>query len=150
MRRSKTIKIDGYERQIEIKELTVRQIINIAQAGNDKLFASTTDGSPSGSLADLRDFIESDLLPLCSNLSIEEIMDFPPSAVEEIINCFQEVNKSFFAVAGKTGLSNFGTIIKQAMLNDFSKMLAGSLKQDTGKEYLTMDTPTLSMPGTNI
>lgn len=143
MRRSKTFKIDGYEQQIEIKEMTVREIIELAQTGDGKLFAKDNGEGETkgGTLADLRDFIATDFLPKCTNLKIEDLLDLTPSAIEEIFDKFKEVNSAFFAMAGKTGLAEFGKNIKQAIINDFSAMLVGSLRQATETQSSTTDIP---------
>jgi hypothetical protein len=145
MRRSTTFTIDGLDRQIEVRELTVREIIELGQTGDAKLLnkidEGTGDNTVAGTLEDLRNFLEIDFLPKVTNLKLSELLDLTPSAIEEIYKQFQEVNKSFFALAGATGLGTLGSKIKKALINDFSAMLADSLSAATST-YGSTDTPT--------
>jgi hypothetical protein len=87
MRKTKTIKID--DREITIRELKVkdiRKIINQAE----------TD--------DFQRQIE-ELLPLATDLALEDMNDMAPSELKLLWEAFREVNSDFLALAGRLGIS---------------------------------------------
>lgn len=125
-------KIDGYEKQFEVRELTLRQIIELMKSG-DNIVNLETFG----------DYIKGTLLPLVSNIEMDELLDMRGSQVEDIVEKVKEVNKSFFVLAEEAGLADFLMQIKRAVLSDFSRLLVISLKPDTPKSSTT-DTHTSS------
>lgn len=133
MQRVISFKVNDYDRQIEIKELTVRQIIQLAQSGEKTATGNKDEkGNVIGAtMEDFKNFLQGDLLPLCTNLTLEEIIDFPPSVLREIYDKFKEVNKSFFDFAETVGLMNLLGELKRGILMDFSKMFVNLLNQDT-------------------
>jgi len=130
-RKTSTFKIEGRDKPIELKELTVKEIINLIQ------------GDYGNSLEDLKCIITK-FLPLCSNLSIEDFNSMTPSELEIIWSKFKEVNSSFLAVSQQVGLErmlgNLKEIVVKSVTEDFSRLLADSLKKVT-PESLTMDIP---------
>lgn len=121
MRKTKSFKIEGFDQQIMVKELTVNQIISLMQ--DDVL----TDAS----LDTLRTVFQDRLLPLClEGLTMKDLLDFAPSELEQIWDNFQEVNSSFFVLARKSGLMKSVDELRAAMLSDFSKLLVSSSSQD--------------------
>ena len=104
----------------QVYELRVKQIIALME---DNTFGDDL------SLLALKSFVESQLLPLCSNISMKELYDMYPSEIEECWNAFREVNASFFVGIKAMGLTSVMETVKQAIINDFSKMLVDSSKQ---------------------
>lgn len=131
-RKTTTFPIDGREGQIELRELSVKEIINIMQdeSGN--------------SMSDFKVLI-SKFLPKCSNLQkIEDLYDFTPSEIETIWEKFKEVNSVFLKVSQQMGLhkllGDFREKLIEAVTEDFSELLVDSLKKDIPK-LSTTDTP---------
>lgn len=92
MRKIKTIKID--DRELTVKELTVRQVWGLFQ-----------DGSEMSSRMD-------NLLEMaCPDLTRETAMDMAPSELMQVWDVFKEVNAAFLEIAKAVGLED---IVKQA------------------------------------
>ena len=122
MRKTKSFKIEGFDQQIKVKELTVKQILSLME--DDVL----TDAS----LDTLRKVFEDRLLPLClEGLTMNDLLEFAPSELMEIWDNFQEVNRSFLVLARKSGLIKSLDELRMAVFADFSKLLASSSNQDT-------------------
>jgi hypothetical protein len=121
-RKTKSFKIEGYDKQFKVKELTVREIISLIQD-------EALDGELS--LDDFKEYF-SEQLPKFSNIeSLESLMDMAPSEIKQIWDKFSEVNAVFFDVARKAGLDNMLGKLRQAILADFLNWLAPSSKPDT-------------------
>jgi len=119
MRKLKSFKIEGNEKQFEVRELTVREIIELVQGGPEG------EGGKS-----IMDSLKDSLLPICSNITIDELYDMAPSEIEVIFEKFKEVNRSFFDVARRAGLGTMvESYIKEAT-SKFSALPASLLKQD--------------------
>lgn len=124
MRKTKSFKIDGFDQQISVKELTVRQILSLIE--DDTL----TDTS----LDTLRGLFQDKFLPLCvEGITMNDMLDFAPSEILEIWDHFAEVNKAFFVVARKSGLLKSLDELREAVFTDFSKLLVDSSNQDTSE-----------------
>jgi hypothetical protein len=144
MRRVIEFTLENYDRKIEIKELTVREIIELTQSGDKATSPIDSEGKPRQvTIEDFKNFIGGDLLPMVSNLKMEELYDFTPGEIKEIFAKFMEVNSAFFEFAEKAGLTSLLGALRKAIMTDFSKMLAFSSKQVTS-DAGTTDTPTTS------
>lgn len=124
MRKTKTFEIEGVDKSpILVNELTVRQIIDLM---------STEDGDLGGTdLDSLRKHFEQKLLPIATNLTMEELIKMAPSDIEVVWNNFKEVNSSFFGLARAAGLENVLNGLKQAIIADFGNLLVSSSKPAT-------------------
>jgi len=131
-RKTTTFPIEGRDEQVELKELTVREIMNLLQGDNT-----------GQTLGDFKQLVTS-FLPKCSNLEINDFYDMPPSDIELIWTKFKEVNSVFLKVSQQMGmeklLGDFKVVILEAITEDFSKLLVDSLKKDMS-ELSTTDTP---------
>lgn len=131
-RKTTTFPIEGREEHVELRELKVREIINLLQSDNQ-----------GQSLGDFEQLI-SDFLPKCSNLKIDDFYDMAPSEIELIWSKFREVNSVFLKVSQQMGieqlLGDFKVVVLQAITEDFSKLLVDSLKKDMSEPSIT-DTP---------
>jgi len=114
MRRQNTFEIEGYDRKFTVKELTVKEIIGLI---DDKNLEDLT-------IAGLKKVISEKFLPLCSNVSLNDLYDMTPGEIEIIWEKFKEVNSSFFVLARTAGLEEIFKKLKLALINDFSKSLA--------------------------
>lgn len=121
MRKAKTFKIEGYDDSFEVKELTVKEIISLIQE----------DVLGDASVEALKTLFSDRLLPLCTNVTLKDLMEMAPSEIVTIWDHFCEVNSAFFDVARKTGLQSAAEDFKKAITADFTKLLVNSSKQDT-------------------
>jgi hypothetical protein len=124
MRKTKKFQIDGHAKGFEVKELTVKQIVSIAQ---DNLFNTEKDLG----LLELLELVENDIAGSCSNITREDVMEMTPSEVKQIWNHFSEVNDSFFVILKNLGLEKVADNLWRSLLKDFSEIAAGSSKLDT-------------------
>ena len=124
MRKTKTLEISGIEKPVVVYELKVKQIISLIQ------------GDPLGDLSieGLKEQLDTKILPMCSSISLDQLLEMAPSEAEEVWNAFKEVNSTFFEMARRAGLQEILTSsiesLKKAMLVDFSKLHVGSSNQD--------------------
>jgi len=89
MRGQITFNIEGYEKPITVTELTMRQIISLFQFESlDKI----------ESWSSITDYVKNRVIPLTANLSLDELLDFAPSEIEQIWTRVKEVNKTFFGL----------------------------------------------------
>lgn len=148
-RKTTSFSIEGREGQVELRELKTKHIISILQIGKENKSDSTNKDSNDESKSDgrsLGDFkqIIKEYLPKCSNLKINEFYDMAPSEIELVWNKFKEVNSVFLKVSQQMGinqlLGDLKVVILEAISEDFSKLLASSLKKDI-QELSIMDTP---------
>lgn len=128
-RKTTTFSIEGREEHVELRELKVREIINLLQSDNQ-----------GQSLGDFKQLINN-FLPKCSNLKIDDFYDMAPSEIELVWNKFKEVNSVFLKVSQQMGierlLGDFKAVVMQAITEDFSKLLADSLKKDMSELSIT-------------
>ena len=122
MRKTKTFKIEGNDASFEVKELRVKEIISLIQ---QDVLGSDLD------LNTLKEVFAEKLLPLCGNMTLQDLIEMTPSEIQEIWDHFFEVNKAFFVMARKAGLQGILEKLKEAILSDFSKFVVDSSKQDT-------------------
>ncbi len=121
MRKTKTFKIEGYEKSFTVNELTVKQIISLT---SEEMLSDV-------SIARLKENFETRLLPICSNIEMSDFAEMAPSEIKQIWENFKEVNSDFFEIARKAGLDSILTKLKEALIADFSNFVADSSKQDT-------------------
>jgi hypothetical protein len=93
MRKSKVIKID--DREIVVKELTVRQIWGFFNQSNGQTEGQDVPGGDTGRMLALA----------CPDLPVDAAMDMAPSELEIIWKAFQEVNSVFLDLANSLGLA---------------------------------------------
>jgi len=132
----KVIDVEGPGGQVvsvTVHELTVRQII-------DLINEEQSDPSDQKSLGDFGKFVSRNL-GKATTLSLEQAKDMAPSELKKVYVAFKEVNETFFEVAREAGLLNLLNELKKALVEDFSKLLVGSLKRVTATPSLTMGTP---------
>jgi len=118
MRKRETIKLD--DKEITIKELTVKQIIEIGEK-----IANPGEAKQGGNDFDLiKDAFKEHLALGVEGIAFDEIMELAPSEIKTIYTKFKEVNGVFFEVAGQMGLLDLLQRIKLELQNGFLKSLA--------------------------
>lgn len=121
MRKTETFEIEGYEKKVIVNELTIKQIISLMEK----------DVLGDASLDHLRSQFEETILPMCTNLKLDDLLEMAPSDVKHIWGKFREINEAFFEMARDAGLLNLVSGIKEAIIADFSKLAVSSSKQGT-------------------
>jgi len=116
MRKSRKFKIEGYEKTVEVYELSVKQVISLIE----------DDSLGDLSLPALKSLFSDKLLPLGSNLSFDELIEMCPSEIKECWEKFREVNASFFEGLNMMGLTSVISTLKSAIIKDFSSLLVSS------------------------
>ena len=107
MRKRKTIKVDDLE--ITVFEVIIEDLISV------KLPES---------MADLQTNL-SDLLPRCTDLTVDQIKKMAPSDLVQIWEAFREVNDVFFSLAKKLNIQKLAI---DSIGTFFADGFAGSLK----------------------
>ena len=128
MRKSKTIKID--DKEITVKELDWKDIIGIFNATGP------------GGVVELAGHIRTFLPKLTPDLSLEDLEKMAPSETMQIIDAVKEVNSNFLLIARFFSLDKIVKDLKEAILKDFSELLADSLNTDI---EMPSNTDTLSL-----
>lgn len=142
MRIRKTVKIDDHE--YVVRELTVREIINLFQEASDgavKTGGKADDAGVEFFKSEFGRFLQ---LALEGQHELDEFINMPPSDIDKLYTTFKEVNEVFFRIARSAGMDKILDELKTSILRDFSSLLVGSSKPDTLRR-LVMDTPT-SLP----
>lgn len=122
---------------VTVHELTVGQIID--------LMNEDAVGDKTKSAGDFGKFIEKNA-PKFTTLTFEQMKDMAPSELKKVYLAFKEVNDTFFEVAREAGLLGLLNELKKAVVEDFSKLLVGSLKRVTGSLSSATDTPSSLTP----
>lgn len=130
-RMHKTVEI-GDNKSVTVHELKVGQIINLL--GDEAL---SKDGELG--MASIQTFAKRHLVN-ATDLSLDDAIDMAPSELKVVYDAFAEVNSVFFDIARSVGLEKLLAELKTAIVEDFSKLLAGSLSEGM-PELSTTDTP---------
>lgn len=115
-RKMKTFQIEGREGDVEVKELTVSEILKLMQHEGDD--------------TSLKGFVDmvGEFLPLATNLKMEQLKDMAPSDIKVVWEKFREVNDTFFEVSQQVGMGDLLGQLKKAIIKDFGKLLVSSSK----------------------
>lgn len=140
MRGQITFKLPGRDKEYVAKELTVKQI---------------------RSLFELQQWPEEDnvdaiiqhfggiLLPVTTNVDMEELDDLLPSELKTIWEKVREANAVFFGTLNAAGVQELLSKFKDAILTDFLSSFVSSLSAGIrSKPSGAGDTPTSSAPST--
>ena len=130
-RMHKTVEI-GDNKSVTVHELKVGQIINLL--GDEAL---SKDGELG--MGSIQTFAKRHLVN-ATDLSLDDAIDMAPSELKVVYDAFAEVNSVFFDIARSVGLEKLLAELKTAIVEDFSKLLAGSLSEDM-PGLSTTDTP---------
>ncbi len=138
-RKSKTVKVEGIEDVTVIYELTVRQIISIME--DDLLGTGASD------IRSLVPLFKNEIIPKCTNIAPELLLDMTPSEIEKLWLEFKEFNKTFFVLARSLGLNKVIGILQEAAKEMFFEFVADLSGKDIPESTIT-DTVTSSEPTT--
>lgn len=116
MRIRKTIKLD--DREITVKELTVKEILDVGNRLADQ------DKDSSVTLDSIREALDQHLSLGVEGVTVADLMEMAPSEIDTIYQAFKEVNKVFFAVAQQAGLADLLRQLQEAIKRDFLSSLA--------------------------
>jgi len=136
MRGQKTCEIDG--KQIIVKELTIRQI---------KSLFDFSEVPNKASVNVLLEHFGGRILPLCTDLTMEDLEDLRPSDAADIWEAVREVNATFFGIAKLAGLKEIALQLRNSLIADCLSSVASSLAEATVIPSDT-DTATSSAPST--
>jgi len=103
MRKSKTVKID--EKEITVKELRVkdiRTVLEIAEHAEEDDLLKQAEA----------------LLPLVTDIKLDDIEEMAPSEIKILWEAFREVNADFLSVIGRLGIEETFVKLIQAHLTD--------------------------------
>ena len=120
-RLTKTFDIEGYDKTFMVRELRVKEVLSIVQ--DDTLGDDL-------SLETMEKKFGDTFLPLCSNVTLDELKEMTPSEIMTIWDAFREVNASFFVVAKGLGFQTMIENLKVVIIEDFGKSVALSSNQD--------------------
>jgi hypothetical protein len=103
MQNQSTITING--REITVKEMTVRQVLTVKNEIANKNLTDTFDH----------------LLPLLTDVSADELLDFTPSGLRALYEKVKEVNADFFTVVPLDKiLAGLGNQISELIMQSLS------------------------------
>jgi len=139
MRRGKTFKLEGYEHAITVYELTPRNII--------KLF--TDSALKASDWTVIMAYVQSEILPQCVDLSVDDLLDFAPSQLQAIWEHFKKVNSVFFDLSKQLGLDKLLEQIQAELQQTCGVHVVTSLRQAMLESLIT-GTPSSLSPSTNI
>ncbi len=115
MRKQKKVKIDNKE--IVVKELRVRDMLELMEEWDKEQNFSLSYASKILECA-------------TEGVNLEDLKDFTPSELKIIWDAFEEVNSVFFKAAQAVGLGKVVVQIKDSLINDLSRLLVNSSRQD--------------------
>lgn len=102
---------DGSKKTVVIQELSVRQIEGLVSSMDLQAFqvegASLTE--------ELKKLFRDKLIPIVTNLTLDEVFKMYPSDIEQVIFDIQEVNKSFFTVLAKLDIVTWAKQLLQVL-----------------------------------
>lgn len=115
------------ERKFNVAELTVGQIIEVAQ--DSTVFNSLANLSPESgnSISISFQFISKELSSVmgkCCDFKLEDLKELTPSEIKQLLQAFQEVNSDFLELLGEVGIITALKKIQTKVVNDFSNLLA--------------------------
>lgn len=118
MRKTKRLKIN--DKEITVKELMIREIIEMAD--NDQIKSGVNVG--------LLDIVKSILPNAVDGLTAEDMLDMYPSEIKTVYDAFKEVNEVFFGILASQTLepviNAFKAELIRAMARDLRTSFAGS------------------------
>lgn len=125
MKKTKEVLIN--ERKFSVSELTVGQIIEVAQ--DSTVFNSLANLSPESgnSISISFQFISKELTSVmekCCDFKLEDLKELTPSEIKQLLQAFQEVNSDFLELLGEVGILAALKKIQTKIVSDFSNLLA--------------------------
>lgn len=135
-----TFELPGRDKKYTAKELTVKQIRSLFEL-NQWPEADDVDA--------IIQHFGGILLPITTNVDIEELDDLLPSELKIIWEKIHEANAVFFGTLNAAGLKELLAKFRDAILTDFLSSFASSLSAGIrSRKSGSGDTPTSSAPST--
>lgn len=154
MRGTKTFSIEGHSKQFKVRELTLREILEIFDPETFKDM----------NIVQFFERFRTDILPKATNIKPQELLELAPSEIDAIWDQFKEVNKVFFGLSSRMPLVTellselkpavFGLCgnfvvdwlsrvmsMRRSMDSDTSSMPAMSTSESDSKNSLSEPTP---------
>lgn len=124
MRKTKALEIAEFGKSIVVNELKLGEIVSLLEGSVLK----------DATLKSFRETFEETLIPLCTNLDPNDLLDLAPSELLIIWTAFKDVNSVFFEMARKASATFRPELekIRKILADDFIKLLAALSKPDTG------------------
>ncbi len=119
MRKTKRVKLD--EQEITVKELTVKEWLDLMQQGEDLGV----------------ELLQQNLPLFVEGMTLDELMTLAPSELETVYAAFKEVNAVFFKVAQALGMDNILIQARAAVITNLSSQLSGSVPRATPTSGIT-------------
>jgi len=134
MQHSKEITIG--DKKITIKELTVRQIIDISRNfSKDKIGGEPgEDKDDATTFAYILKEVQANMALTIEGITLEELMDLYPSDLKELYKVFKEVNGAFLDAADQMGILDILKQMRDAMRRDFIALRVNSLNPVISKQ----------------
>ena len=127
MRKIKIIKIEGYGKEITVRELRVKDILSLMDKG----------GGLGGDLLQ----ILKEKWAEATDLTWDDAQTMAPSELKTVYDVFKEVNADFFLIAASLGLTSVLETIKQAVIEgmdrDLKKSFADLSQKATSESFPT-------------
>ena len=131
-----TFKLPGHDKKFVAKELTVGQIRSLFERG---------EWPQDESIDALIQHFGGILLPITTNIAVEELDDFLPSELRTIWGKVREANAVFFDTVNAAGVSELVGRFKSVILTDFLSSFVSSLSEGIRSTVSgSGDTPTSS------
>ena len=141
VKRLEVVLADDTKKMVIVQELSVSQIEGLLPDIDLQKFESL-DGS--GIKAELQRFLGNSLIPIVSNLTLDEVRQMYPSDIEGVINAIKEVNKSFFTLMVKLNIVEWA----KGILNLWGqRLVVGTASGPPVANSLKQDIPTLPIMG---
>lgn len=127
MKKIKIVTID--DKEYHISELTIEQIIKIAERGDGEAgLSSLIKGKEipvAAIFSGLNEEVKS-IVEMCCEFTFEDLKKLAPSEIKLLFQAFREVNEDFLSVLREAGILAALERIKDQMVRDFSSLLVGS------------------------
>jgi len=127
LRKIKIIKIEGYGKEITVRELRVKDILSLMDKG----------GGLGGDLLQ----ILKEKWAEATDLTWDDAQTMAPSELKTVYDVFKEVNADFFLIAASLGLTSVLETIKQAVIEgmdrDLKKSFADLSQKATSESFPT-------------
>jgi hypothetical protein len=119
MRIEKKVKIereDGGPLHVQVFEVRPRDLLNLLPDNDvDASIVATIEK----------------MLPLCSDIELEEFVGLYPSEQEILIDAFKEVNRPFLSMTDQLGLGPILEEVRRSLVSDWQRIATDLLPQDT-------------------
>jgi len=139
MKRNINVKIDD-NLTVECRELKMGQIMDLVSKLDPEKMPNE------GIFAYLKSVLGNELIPLCTNLEVSQLLDFTPSEIAAIYAGVKEANKDFFTLAASLNLPAIAGNVIQMLLGQVLNKIGNAVSTNTGESSVpseVVDTPSV-------